>query len=747
MPRSSVPNTSPGGIPDSAGEQIYPGGGDIAVPSSLTLPTVTGAAIVGQTLQGSAGTWSGVTSSVAYQWYRGAGAAAPIAGASGGSYTVQSADLGLVLVLVVTVSNAAGGAAAQSVPTAVVVAASGTVPQPLTVPTVSGSPVVGGVLTATAATWTNSPALTYQWYDFNLATGAGSPIAGATSPTYLVAAADVGYGILVEVTGTNGAGNNAISSAPTAGVTAAPTAPSTPTIGAHGAADALGTSVAATWSGATVAGSTLVAIVSYFSGAAITPPAADPWVAVPLSGAPPGFDWAVYAIDDAPSQSGAKTWGVGASDSISVTMLEIKNLPSTTQLDVAAFLSGAPGGGNTIASPTLTTTKPDVAIMAVSVSGITSVPTNMTGTGWTYVTSAASSLANPTAVAWQEGVAAGATLPSETMTLTVGGTATEYGAIIITLNQSATAPPAPPPPTSPNPSGVAMPVGNLPGWNQIFADDFTTPLPYGTWPTANACKWTNWNINYNAQPDTTGHGVRSVQAFTVGPNPSGDGSNVPASVLDSWQHLAGANEPFAGQYVSGVCLPNVSGYGYGGGLSGRTYQRVTFAARGDAVPGWKWVPLLWPDSNSGNSEIDFPETDGGQMTAQMSLHFPSWSSGAANASYIVYYLNSQGSYSLANPFDDDFAGFANFDPTAWHVYDQIWTPGVYQALVDEVLVVNAQNGQTYDQFGANGLTITVPNVSMHWTLQTETSTVGGEYPSPDGPAHVQFDWVVIYEQA
>src|SRR3978361_375707 len=32
------------------------------------------------------------------------------------------------------------------------------------------------------------------------------------------------------------------------------------------------------------------------------------------------------------------------------------------------------------------------------------------------------------------------------------------------------------------PSGEAMPVGNLPGWKQIFSDDFATDVPLGQFP-------------------------------------------------------------------------------------------------------------------------------------------------------------------------------------------------------------------------------------------------------------------------
>lgn len=708
----------------------------LPVPSSLAVPTITGSAIVGQTLQASPGTWNGGPTSFAYQWYRGATA---IAGATGTTYVVQTADIGSALSVFVTANNAAGTASAQSVATANVVAASVTVPQSIVRPLINGQPAVGQVLTCGTGTWSNTPSsYTYQWYDQTLS--GATPISGATSSTYIPQTSDVGDQLYCQVTASNLSGSGQVNSGLVGPVPAPAAAPSTPSVRAKAAADALGTSVSPAWNEATEAGSTLLAVVTTFNAGAITPPAGG-WFQLGTQILNDGYYWTIYAIDSAASQSGAREWQFAESGSVSVIMLELLDLPSTTLIDVYALAGVEPTSGTTYELPACgPTSVPDVALAFLQPSGFTAAATNVTATGWTFEISSGAAGAALVACLFQAGIAAGATLPAEPATITATYTTPGFcDILVLCINDSQSV--TPPTPTGTNPSGTAMPVGNLPGWDQIFADDFATPLAYGAWPqnsgTGNGKdQWTNWNAPYDGAADTSGQGIRSVSTFCVGPNKSGDGSSVPASVLDTWQHLGLPSEPYPGQYVSGVCLPSVSGYGYNGG---REYQRITFAARAAKTPGFKWVPLLWNDSETGNEEIDCPEGDFSENITQISVHFP-------NGNQQVFYLNSEGGYSYANPSDDGFAGFANFDPTVWHVYDQLWTPGSYQLYIDGVLYLATVNGETFDQFGENNIVVTISAVSMHWVLQTETSTFGYS-PTAASSGHVQFDWVTIYEMA
>ena len=69
------------------------------------IPTITGTKTVGQTLTAIEGTWSPTTDSYTYQWSRASGAKGPfiaIGGATAGTYTLTSADLGKLIKVTVT---------------------------------------------------------------------------------------------------------------------------------------------------------------------------------------------------------------------------------------------------------------------------------------------------------------------------------------------------------------------------------------------------------------------------------------------------------------------------------------------------------------------------------------------------------------------------------------------------------------------------------------------------------------------
>ncbi len=95
-------------------------------PVNLAPPQISGTAQPGQTLAVSPGTWS-PNGIYAEQWERcdarGLGCQ-PIAGASGSTYTITSADLGSELTVVVTALNSAGRASAAAVPVGPVTSAS-----------------------------------------------------------------------------------------------------------------------------------------------------------------------------------------------------------------------------------------------------------------------------------------------------------------------------------------------------------------------------------------------------------------------------------------------------------------------------------------------------------------------------------------------------------------------------------------------------------------------------------------------
>jgi len=83
-------------------------------------------------------------------------------------------------------------------------------------PTTTGTAKEGETLTAATGAWTNSTtAFGYQWKRCAVTFEPCSPIAGATSATYVVTADDVGSRVQVLVTATNAKGANSAASFPT----------------------------------------------------------------------------------------------------------------------------------------------------------------------------------------------------------------------------------------------------------------------------------------------------------------------------------------------------------------------------------------------------------------------------------------------------------------------------------------------------------------------------------------------------
>jgi hypothetical protein len=92
-------------------------------PANTVRPSVAGTARVGEELTASNGTWTGGVRSFAYQWQRcssGGAGCTDVSGATGRTYGVRSADVGDLLQVVVTATNASGTTTATSAPTSVV---------------------------------------------------------------------------------------------------------------------------------------------------------------------------------------------------------------------------------------------------------------------------------------------------------------------------------------------------------------------------------------------------------------------------------------------------------------------------------------------------------------------------------------------------------------------------------------------------------------------------------------------------
>jgi hypothetical protein len=167
---------------------------DLAIsPGTLTVtptPTITGVAKVGTTLTAKSTAWSPAPVTLKYQWTRGG---LPIAGATNSTYKLAAADANALIAVAVT-GTKTGYASQTKTSTAKKITPATLTATPK--PTIAGTAKAGSTLKATVGTWSPSPVtLSYQWKR------AGSPIAGATSSSYKLVAADRGKAVTFTVTG------------------------------------------------------------------------------------------------------------------------------------------------------------------------------------------------------------------------------------------------------------------------------------------------------------------------------------------------------------------------------------------------------------------------------------------------------------------------------------------------------------------------------------------------------------------
>lgn len=183
-------------------------------PVDKALPTVNGAAQVGDTLAASSGSWANDPTSYTYQWRdcTSATSCSNISGATSSSYSLRSSDVGKTIDIVVTATNAAGSASATSAQTATVQTAPMAPPINMALPAITGTAQVGSTLTASSGSWANSPAsYAYQWQDCATSISCTS-ITGATSSSYTLQPSDVGKTMDVVVTATNAGGSGFVTS-------------------------------------------------------------------------------------------------------------------------------------------------------------------------------------------------------------------------------------------------------------------------------------------------------------------------------------------------------------------------------------------------------------------------------------------------------------------------------------------------------------------------------------------------------
>ena len=234
-----------------------------------------------------------------------------------------------------------------------------------------------------------------------------------------------------------------------------------------------------------------------------------------------------------------------------------------------------------------------------------------------------------------------------------------------------------------NASGQPMPVGDLPGWHQVFAEDFATPVPLGSFP--GSVYSGRWGVYQDGWTDNPGDGVYMPSRV----------DSVAGGALDYWFHTEN------GQHLIAASVPLLPGG------QDQLYGRYAVRFRVDPIPGYKMSFLLWPQSETWprDGEIDFPE---GDFTGRFSA-----------------YTHHQGATSGG---DQDAFETGPMNDGGWHTAVTEWTPTAVRYTLDGALI------------GVS--TASIPNTPMHWVLQT--GRIAGEPVADTVAGHMQIDWATVY---
>ncbi len=239
-----------------------------------------------------------------------------------------------------------------------------------------------------------------------------------------------------------------------------------------------------------------------------------------------------------------------------------------------------------------------------------------------------------------------------------------------------------------DPSGQAMPVGDLPGWHQVFADNFANDAyPLGSF---SGCQSTGcpgassfpWGATPDGHPDTSGH-CQYTPSQTL---------SVSGGVLDVFVHTAS----------NGTCM----GAALFPLMPKLTFERYSIRFRGDPVAGFKEIAFLWPVDGI-HGEIDYPENHldstitGSLHTIAGGSQIQRWTSGVAS--------------------------------TSWHTATMEWTPSSVTFILDGVIL-----GTT---------TLDVPQTPMTLIVRGESDLAPAPKPLPSSQGHFQVDWLTAYSYA
>ncbi|WP_246097877.1 glycoside hydrolase family 16 protein [Rhodococcus spelaei] len=225
-------------------------------------------------------------------------------------------------------------------------------------------------------------------------------------------------------------------------------------------------------------------------------------------------------------------------------------------------------------------------------------------------------------------------------------------------------------------------MGDLPGWHQIFVDDF------------NRCSLgSSWSL-YSGQP---------------GGNPNGWWD--PKMVSDQGGMLRLDSEKTATGWISG----GVSNHGVE-----QTYGRWEIRMRADNSDDISYHMLLWPAGNDWPPEIDFAESAGPRTAISAFLHWVDTDG-----------ENAQSGATVMGDFSQ------------WHTVGVEWGPGVVRYLLDGVVWAEAHSKVMVPN-EPMGLAMQAEAGACQQREELGLPPCDPSGPHPDHVG-VEVDWVAVYQ--
>jgi Glycosyl hydrolases family 16 len=256
---------------------------------------------------------------------------------------------------------------------------------------------------------------------------------------------------------------------------------------------------------------------------------------------------------------------------------------------------------------------------------------------------------------------------------------------------------------APDPSGQTVPIGNLPGWNQVFYDDFqgesvstgqfsgcsSNPYTCSDLPSATISKWADYPDGWL---DTAGN-CEYEPSQTL---------SISGGILNMFIHTSSSGTCMTAAPIAKLPDPVDSS-------NGQLYGMYSVRMRSDPVPGYLVAFLLWPDNGDWpeDGEIDFPNGDLDSSMDAFMHH-----EGATSGSDQDYYLTNT---TLAD----------------WHTYTIEWTPNYVKFLIDGQVIGDSTDASE------------IPDTPMHWVMQTE-SDLNAPQPAASAQGNLQIAWAAVW---